>query len=50
MIKLIELFGGIGTQTMAFENTHGRNNIKCVDLVEWDDKSVDIYNKVHHNF
>ena len=48
MIKLIELFGGIGTQTMAFENTHGRDNIKCVDLVEWDDKSVDIYNKVHH--
>jgi site-specific DNA-cytosine methylase len=48
MIKLIELFGGIGTQTMAFENTHGTDNIKCVDLVEWDDKSVDIYNKVHH--
>lgn len=49
MIKLIELFGGIGTQTMAFENIPKfQGNFKCVDLVEWDDKSVDIYNKVHH--
>jgi site-specific DNA-cytosine methylase len=48
MIKLIELFGGIGTQTMAFERLQSKfGKIDCVDLVEWDQKSVDIYNRVH---
>ena len=46
MIKLIELFAGIGTQAMTLKNRFG-DDVELVDAVEWDKKSVDLYNAIH---
>lgn len=46
MIKLIELFGGIGTQAMTLKRRFA-DKVELVDLVEWDKRSVKLYNAIH---
>ena len=44
-IRLIELFGGIGSQAKALENLHA--NFEHYKLIEYDKHPVDSYNAIH---
>lgn len=46
MIKLIELFGGIGTQAMTLKRRF-QDKVESIDYVEWDERSVKLYNAIH---
>ena len=45
MIKILELFGGIGSPRKALINL-GVDH-KCIDYVEIDEKAVRTYNKLY---
>ena len=47
MIKILELFGGIGSPRKALINL-GINH-KCIDYVEIDEKAVRTYNALFEN-
>ena len=43
MVKIIDLFAGIGGIRRGFENAFGKNKVKCVMSSEWDKFAVQTY-------
>lgn len=47
MVKIIELFSGIGTQRKAFENIFGKDNVSVIATSEIDKRAIKAYTLIH---